>query len=128
MIALFILMVLLPHPHDDPQPSRQYKVKPNGEFNLLDDTMLRDKLLTRGKYLIEHHVDGAVHSVTVAQVPDRKRIPRPAVTVAATMVPVKKAFSRSIVHAEPPDEGNIGDRYYRIMKIDVAGEDVEHLF
>jgi len=34
----------------------------------------------------------------------------------------------SVVYAEPPDEGHIGDRYYRIMKINIAGEDVEHLF
>jgi hypothetical protein len=127
--GLFVLVLMsLPHPHDEPRPSRAYTLKPGGEINLFEDTMIRDKLLTHGRYLVQHRVSAGEHTVIVTQVPDRKRIARPPAVVTATVLPAGTTYPDSVVYAEPPRDGRTSDRYYRIMKIDIAGEDVDHLF
>lgn len=129
MIGLVVLVMLsLLYPHDEPEPSREYKFKPDGEINLLDDTMIREKLLARGRYLIRHRIDEDKHPVIIAQIPDRQSIPRPTVLVPATILPAKKTFSKSIGYARPPEEGRTSDKYRRIITIDIAGENVGHLF
>jgi hypothetical protein len=128
MIAFFVLILLaLPHPHDESELSRAYKVKPNGEIDLVDDTMIRETLLPRGKYLVGHRLDGATHSIVFTQVPDKKRPAQAPVTVAASVVPAKAAVSQSMVLALPPEQGQAKNKYFRIMRVDIAGESFEHL-
>ena len=129
MIAFLVLMLLtVLHPHDDDLLRREYRLKSNGEITLVDDTMIRETLLPRGRYLVRHRVDGDAHSVVITPVPDRKNPSRPPVVVPATLLPAQDAYRTSLVLAIPPREDRPNEKYYRIVKIDIAGENVEHLF
>ena len=48
-------------------PPREYQLKARGEINLVDDTMIRDRLLPRGRYVLQHRVKGDEHEVEIGR-------------------------------------------------------------
>src|SRR4051812_48104144 len=105
-LLLALMLSLLPHQCDEePLIVHEYKLKPNGAINLVEDTLIRDKLLPRGKYTIQHRIDGDQHVVIIAQAPNANAVPRPAIVVSATLVPVRAKLSKFVVYADPPAEG-----------------------
>ena len=127
MFSILALVLLVLHPHDEIPRDRQYRINAKGELNLLDDTIIRDTLLRRGRYLIVHGVDGNEHWFVISQAPGQNAIPRPAVRTTATLLPASRQASKFIVYARPPQDED-GRDPYRITRIDFPGEDVEHSF
>jgi hypothetical protein len=127
MLLIFALVLFVLHPHDEIPRDRQYRINAKGELNLLDDTVIRDTLLRRGRYLIVHGVDDNGHWFAITQVPGRNALPGLAVRTAATLVPASRRPSKFVVYARSPRDEE-GRDPYRIIKIDFPGEGVEHSF
>jgi hypothetical protein len=133
--ALLLALALLPlHPDHGSLPRREYRVNDKGEFNLLDDTMARDTLLKRGRYVVTHRVEDGEHWFTFSEVVKEPGGLSKPIDVRANIVAMRETFGRFVIYADPPpesdkDAGSAPEHHaHRLARIRVPGENVEHTF
>ncbi len=112
------------------EQTRAMKVGKKGDIQFRSDTQVGDLTLKPGRYQIQHRVEGADHffhftEVTKANVygSDRGGIPKAHPGEAkCNLEPLEKKVSRTTVYTKQEDGSN------RVTRIEVAGENVAHVF
>jgi hypothetical protein len=120
VLALLVVPGVSAHDgHDDGPTEQTFKVGKNGEIKFGEDVKMGDLLVKKGRYLLEHRIDGARHlfvltsneakAATVYEVPTE---------ILVSKVPVKKSAIYATERA---------DRVLQVTVVQIAGEDVDHL-
>ena len=107
--------------HDDGPTEQTFKIAASGEVKFGEDVKFGDVLIKKGKYVLEHRIDGERHLIVLSAV--TKAAATVSTYVAATetlaaKVPVKKS-------AFYATEGK--DRILRVTVVQIAGENLDHL-
>ncbi|MBI2818796.1 MAG: hypothetical protein HYX73_02360 [Acidobacteria bacterium] len=112
------------HTHNDELPDREIKINEQGEINLPSPMKLRDVLLQKGRYRVRHRFDAGEHwfsFVAVARDKDDSDSLQP-IEAEATAIRTRDQVRNSVILA-------ISDGHdYRIVKVQLAGENTEYLF
>ncbi|MEW5976343.1 MAG: hypothetical protein AB1898_11130 [Acidobacteriota bacterium] len=110
------------------EQTRAVKVGKKGEIEFSSDTQLGDISLRRGRYQFQHRVEGSDHFVHFTEL--TKSIPYSSYSgpkahpgeVKCRVEPLEKKVSRTTVYSRK--ENGV----YRLTRIEVAGENVAHVF
>ena len=119
--------------HDSPLLDRQYKVGKQGEVNVGADTAIGQIVIRKGKYKITHEASGDQHKFFFS--PETKagskgEVPATIEVRTKQLLAAREKISGFVLYAVPyPEHDRKRDRPdYRIAKITVNGEHLEHLF
>ena len=124
MVASLVLaapVVVAHEGHDDGPTEQTFKIAANGEVKFGEDVRFGDVLIKKGKYVLEHRIDGERHLIVLSAVTKAGATVATYSTVTETLaakVPVKK----SALYAA---EGK--DRVLRVTVVQIAGENLDHL-
>ncbi len=117
------------HEHGTSTRDQVLKVGKNGDVTFSNETKVGDLALKPGRYQLQHRVDGSdhfVHFTEVTKEPYYKTgggIPKahPG-EVKCKLEPLGKKVSQTKVYSTKENGG------YRVTRVEVAGENVAHLF
>jgi hypothetical protein len=123
VLALLVVSGISAHDgHDDGLTEQTFKIGKNGEVKFGEDVTIGDLLVKKGRYLLEHRLDGERHlfMLTSAERAEAKAAPVYEVPteVLVSKVPVKK----SAVYAAERD-----NHMLQVTVVQIAGENVNHL-
>ncbi len=129
LIVLLFATGLPGFPHDEEDgPSPIWKINKNGEVKIGIDTQVGERILKRGTYLVEHRAEGNshLHVFTFTRIEKPKKgapaVVSEKIEVTSTVIPTQR-IRNSAVHTAHEHEKDI----YRVTKIEIADENVEHL-
>ena len=113
--------------HGGEDPNRIFKIDKKSAVNLRDTIQLNGVTVTKGKYLVEHRVDGNVHFFTFTKIekPKKGAVVAPVlerIDVRSKMVAATERVKNSRIHTMHEKE------FYRVTKIEFIGEDLDHVF
>ncbi|MBI3697716.1 MAG: hypothetical protein HY238_23150 [Acidobacteria bacterium] len=94
------------------------KVGKKGGVHFAAETKVGDLTLKPGRYTMQHRVDGPDHFIHLTEL----RGGKPAGEVKCRLEPLKAKVSRTTMYAQKEDGT------YRLTRVEVAGENVAHLF
>lgn len=123
VVLLFVAPRVLAHEgHDDGPTEQTFKIATNGEVKFGEDVRFGDFLVKKGKYVLEHRVDGERHVIVLSAV-TKAETKTPVVYDVPTQTVVSKLpVKRSAVFAA---EGT--DHLLRATVVQIAGENIDHL-
>ena len=127
LILLLFAMKLPALPHDEDEgPSPVLRINEKGEVKIDSDMLFGERILKKGTYLVEHRSEDKLHVFAFTRI-ERPPKGAPAVLpekieVTSTVIPTERIRS-SAVHTEHDHDKNI----YRVTKIEIAGENLEHI-
>lgn len=124
-MALLLLLaprVLAHEGHDDGPTEQTFKIAANGEVKFGEDVRFGDFLVKKGKYVLEHRVEGERHVIALS-----------AVTKAATKAPVVYDVpTQTLVSKVPVKKSAVyaveaADHVLRVSVVQIAGENADHI-
>jgi hypothetical protein len=110
-----------PHPHDDTIPDMEVRIGKTGEVNL-PTVRIDDIELKKGRYTIQHRVEGSAHWFTFVAKALKGRGSVKPVEVRARVIPNSERAKNSTILLVAPNY------YYRLASIRLAGELVVYTF
>ena len=105
--------------HDEAEGDPYFKIAKNGQVNFSSDVRIGDQVLKKGKYLVQHRVEGADHVFVFV---DLKRESQQTTIHSKGLFPGDKS-GESGIHGK--EEKN---RTIVITKIEMAAENMDHTF
>ena len=105
------------HPHDDSIPPQIFRADKSNQVSFKKEMAFGKEILPKGRYLVEHRVDGSAHLISFKSASKGTEI-----QLEARTIPGSQKVSRTEILALPDK-----DRF-EIVRILVPGESVEHLF
>lgn len=123
IVASLILSspVLAHEGHDDGPTEQTFKIAANGEVKFGEDVRFGDILIKKGKYVLEHRIDGERH-VIVLSATTKAGTSAAMYTAATETLAAKVTVKKSAVYAT---EGK--DRILRVTVVQIVGENLDHL-
>ena len=120
-------LLAAPHPGHDEEPTQLvFKVGKSGEVNIPTTVRIGISVLKKGKYLFQHLLEDGNHVFVFTAIAKHKKaeISEPAVirVKSVNTLPRKKTSSSTLLAKEDQDHN------WRILMIEVAGENMEHMF
>ena len=128
---LFLLTVLfvvngLTHDgdHSDWATHRTFKVSKTGEVNFATDVKIGNRIVKRGKYILDHRPENVRHVFIFSEINKKK---------GSSELAVIELNSRFVGGSERVKNSAImvtmqHDHSYAVQKIQIAGENGDHLF
>jgi hypothetical protein len=112
-------------PGEEPSGDQDFLFGKDGEVNIKSNIVIGDVLMQKGKYRVEHRVEGAAHSFLFVRISGEKSTK---VTEKPIVINSKAAFSgnktsRSTIHVKAEKNGS-----NRVTSIAVSPENMEHTF
>ena len=104
--------------HDEDPGDPSFKIGKNGEVNLKTDVRIGETILKKGKYTVQHRIEANDHMFVFLDLKHEQTI----VIRSKAVFPGEKT-SESVIHAKEEK-----DRSARVTKIEMAGENVDHVF
>jgi hypothetical protein len=125
-VAAMVLLVLVSRAwahdgHDDGPAEQAFKVGKNGEVKFGEDVKMGSLLVKKGRYVLEHRVEGNRHFIVLTSAERSEQAPA-VYDVPMTVVASKVAAKKSAVFAA---EGK--DRSLRVTVVQIGGEKFDHL-
>ena len=105
--------------HDEAEGDPYFKIAKNGQVNFNSDVRIGDQVLKKGKYIVQHRVEGADHVFVFV---DLKRESQQTTIHSKGVFPGDKS-GESGIHAKEQK-----DRTIVITKIEMAAENMDHTF
>lgn len=123
VMLLFLAPRVLAHEgHDDGPTEQTFKIAANGEVKFGEDVRFGDFVVKKGKYVLEHRIDGERHLITLSAVTKAETTAPVVYDVPTQTVLSKVPVKKSAVYAV---EG--ADRLLRVSVVQISGENVDHL-
>jgi hypothetical protein len=124
-LGFAVLSVGAHEPGEEPSGDQDFLFGKNGEVNIKSNIMIGDLLMQKGRYKVEHRVQGAAHSFLFVRITGEKSTQG---MDKAIVVNSKAAFSgnktsRSTIHVKAEKNGR-----NRVTSIAVSPENMEHTF
>lgn len=108
-------------PHVGPD-GEVFTVGKNGDVKIGMDIAIGDVLVRKGKYVVEHRVDGSEHVLLLTGVDPKKGSETPVHQIRMRLLPARDVARRSALFAE-----RLQDRSYRVNIVQIAGEAGDHV-
>ena len=109
-----------PHDEDAGPGHPVYKIGQAGEVKIADPLTIGSLVLPKGRYLVQHRVDGTRHLIVLTRVdPKAERTIQEFVT---QLIAEKKVAKRSAIFADDMPDGS-----ERLSAIQIAGEAGDHI-
>jgi hypothetical protein len=112
------------HPVGD--SNEVFKINKSGEVKLAGETRFGSVTIKKGKYLVEHRIDGSGHTFIFTSTDKPKKVLE---AVSPEPIPV---HSRVLASPGPVKSSGVYVHYekkiYRVLKIEIAGENAAHVF
>lgn len=108
-------------PHVGPD-GEVFNVSKNGEVKIGTDIAIGDALVRKGKYVVEHRVDGDEHILLLTGVDPKKGSETPVHQIRMRLLPARDVARKSALFAE-----RLQDRSYRVSIVQIAGEAGDHV-
>lgn len=108
-------------PHVGPD-GEVFTVGKNGEVKIGMDVVIGDVLVKKGKYLLEHRIDGDAHILALTGLDTKKGSEAPAHQIRLRLLPSRDPVKKSALFAE-----RLQDRSYRVSVVQIAGEAGDHV-
>ncbi len=123
VLALLVVPAVSAHDGHDDGPSEQtFKIGKNGEVKFGEDVKMGDLLVRKGRYVLEHRLDGDRHLFILTSA-ERVEARAAAVYEVPTEVLVSKVpVKKSAVYAAERD-----NHLLQVTVVQIAGENVDHL-
>jgi hypothetical protein len=123
-IGSSLLAALHDGDHGGGSTDRTFKVGKTGEVNIGTDVKIGNQLVKRGKYILTHRTEDGRHVFVLAEV-DKKK--------AASQLSTAELDSRFLPNPERVKNSAVvtkqqRDHSYEVMKIQMAGENGDHVF
>ena len=124
LIALLFLVprVLAHEGHDDGPTEQTFKIATNGDVKFGEDVRFGDLLVKKGKYVLEHRIDGERHLIALSGVTKAETNAPTIYTVPTEVLSSKVAVKKSAVYAA---EGH--DRILSVTVVQIEGENLDHV-
>jgi hypothetical protein len=105
--------------HDEAEGDPYFKIAKNGQVNFNSDVRIGEQILKKGKYIVQHRVDGTDHVFVFV---DLKRESQQTTVHSKGVFPGDRS-GESGVHGKEQK-----DRTIVITKIEMAAENMDHTF
>jgi hypothetical protein len=124
LISAMALFAAAHEGHDDPLLPHTVKIGKTGEVAFGMPVRFGETLLRKGRFILEHRVEGNQHWIRLTPVPAKGPVAQtaPAVELPAKVGGAKGKVTKSEVLVHPIKD------VFEIVRITIAGEDVEHFF
>ena len=123
VLALLVVPGVSAHDgHDDGPTEQTFKIGKNGEVKFGEDVKMGDFLVKKGRFVLEHRVDGDRHLFVLTGA-ERVEAKASVVYEVPTEVLVSKApVKKSAIYATER-----ADHVLQVTVVQIAGENVDHL-
>lgn len=108
-------------PHVGPD-GEVFNVSKNGDVKIDMDVAVGDVVVKKGKYLVEHRMEGDQHTLVLTGLDGKKGVEAPVHQIRMRWISSKDAVKKSALFAERQR-----DRSYRVTVIQIAGESGDHM-
>jgi hypothetical protein len=105
------------HPHDDTIPPKIFKADKSSRVTFGSEIAFGKEILPKGRYVVEHRMEGNDHWIVFTPFPKGKRV-----EVQARTSPASDPVNRIEILAFPDS------KRFEIVRIHIPGENVDHLF
>ena len=119
LAVTFLFSTAIVFAHDEAEGDPYFKIAKNGQVNFSSDVRIGDQILKKGKYVVQHRVDGSDHVFVFV---DMKRNSQQTTVHSKGVFPGDKSGA-SGVHAKEQK-----DRTIVVTKIEMAAENMDHTF
>ena len=116
IVLIFAVASVAAHDEEDGDPF--FRVGKNGQVTLDTDLWFGDVVLKKGRYTLQHRIEGADHIFVFL---DAKRGQQ--ITIHSKRVFPGDGTSESMIHAKEEK-----DRRVHVTKIELASENMDHTF
>jgi hypothetical protein len=111
-----------PHDEDGGPGQAVYKVGQNGEVKIGDRVSVGDVVVPKGKYRLDHHVEGSTHVVVLTGLDSKASAAPWTHEFRMQLIPEKQVAKRSAIFADELPNGSL-----RLSVIQIAREAGDHL-
>jgi hypothetical protein len=122
VLALVSASGLSAHDGHDDVTEQTFKVGNKGEVKFGEDVKMGGFLVKKGRYVLEHHIDGARHLLVLTSAERREAQVAVTYEVSTEVVSSKLPVKKSAIYAAERD-----DHELQVAVVQILGENIDHL-